>query len=1021
MKQLIKRSLAILLTLALMIGTIPYNASAANADNDYVLTSISHADTIAKVNVSGKFNATLTVPYDYAKVIDLSNGLDISYDKSTYYSAVASFPDGAEATVGGDAISMLVTYQYTETGDPFTSTYTINVQRTEPIDPKFSGTITKTTVLPSKITFSATDFTAKYKQNDGQPLGSITISGSNPSFGSLQLDGSDYVLEDQISYAKLSAGKLTFTTTASGTCDYRVDAYGENDTSNIIGTAVLRITVNQEVINAANITYTTSVDTAIKFRATDFSSVCTAATGDTLSYVNYTPPSSTYGKLYYNYISSTSPGTLVQTSTKYNVSANPSLSDITFVPYGYSGTFTISYVGQTIGGKEFNGKVQIIVNANTAATINYTTAKDDVITFDSYDFNRVCNDKTGGNLSYVKFTPPSSTYGILYYDYISSSNYDSKVSSTAKYYRNSSPYLDDVTFVPKSGYSGTVTITYIGYSTAAESYTGTIKITVVSDSSTTVISYSTAKDEAITFDSYDFNRVCNDKTGDNLSYVKFTPPSSTYGVLYYDYISPSRYDSKVASTAKYYRGSSPYLDDVTFVPKSGYSGTITITYTGYSTAAESYTGKIKITVSSTSSTTVISYTTARDEAITFDSYDFNRVCNDKTGDNLSYVKFTLPSSTYGILYYDYISSSRYDSKVASTTKYYRSSSPDLDDVTFVPKSGYTGTITITYTGYSTAAESFTGTVKIAVASTGSSLTISYTINEGEQITFDSADFNSVCNNITDYNLSYVKFTLPSSTYGILYYDYISSSRYDSKVASTTKYYRSSSPDLDDVTFVPKSGYIGTITITYTGYSTAAESYTGKIKITINTIAVKGSAYFNDVTSSYSWAAPSIDYLYSKGVVLGTGTNIYSPAANITRGDFMLMLCRGLKLSSSSATTNFPDVPKGSYYYTAISVAKALGIAQGSGGYFRPTDPITREDAMVLVVRAMKVTGKTLRTGSISDLSAFTDRSSISSYAVSAVASLVLENIITGNNGRLYPKSSITRAEMAVILYRVLQK
>jgi hypothetical protein len=81
---------------------------------------------------------------------------------------------------------------------------------------------------------------------------------------------------------------------------------------------------------------------------------------------------------------------------------------------------------------------------------------------------------------------------------------------------------------------------------------------------------------------------------------------------------------------------------------------------------------------------IIAYTTDEDEEITFDSDDFNEVCKDATGSNLSYVKFTLPSISYGRLYYDYVSSSNYDSRVAATTKYYRSAARDIDEVAFVP-------------------------------------------------------------------------------------------------------------------------------------------------------------------------------------------------------------------------------------------------------------------------------------------------------------------------------------------------
>lgn len=119
---------------------------------------------------------------------------------------------------------------------------------------------------------------------------------------------------------------------------------------------------------------------------------------------------------------------------------------------------------------------------------------------------------------------------------------------------------------------------------------------------------------------------------------------------------------------------------------------------------------------------------------------------------------------------------------------------------------------------------------------------------------------------------------------------------------------------------------------------------------------EGSLYFKDVTSAYSWAASYIDYLFEEGVVNGTGNNNYSPANNVTRGDFMLMLYRALDLRGTDRG-NFIDVPKDSYYYKAIAIAKSLGIAKGYGDKFMPAAGITREDAMVLVDRALTIEGK----------------------------------------------------------------
>jgi hypothetical protein len=182
---------------------------------------------------------------------------------------------------------------------------------------------------------------------------------------------------------------------------------------------------------------------------------------------------------------------------------------------------------------------------------------------------------------------------------------------------------------------------------------------------------------------------------------------------------------------------------------------------------------------------------------------------------------------------------------------------------------------------------------------------------------------------------------------------------------------------------------------------------------------EGSIYFNDVTKDYSWAASQIDYLYEEDIVNGTGNSNYSPAQNMSRGDFILMLYRALDLSATTSG-NFSDVPKDSYYYKAIATAKALGIAKGFDNQFMPSASITREDAFVLVARALKVDGKKLSAGDYDDLSAFKDRKSVSDYAVTSVATLVKSGIVQGSNSNLNPKAFISRAEMAVILYRVLE-
>lgn len=131
-----------------------------------------------------------------------------------------------------------------------------------------------------------------------------------------------------------------------------------------------------------------------------------------------------------------------------------------------------------------------------------------------------------------------------------------------------------------------------------------------------------------------------------------------------------------------------------------------------------------------------------------------------------------------------------------------------------------------------------------------------------------------------------------------------------------------------------------------------------------------------------------------------------------------MLSRAFDLESDFSD-NFPDVEENSYYYNAIGKAKKLGIAKGSHGKFNPKSALSRQDAMVLIVRALEVSGIDLPDGSDGDLQVFKDKHNISDYAEAAFKTLVKAGIIKGSNKFLNPNSSVSRAEIAVILYRVL--
>ena len=174
--------------------------------------------------------------------------------------------------------------------------------------------------------------------------------------------------------------------------------------------------------------------------------------------------------------------------------------------------------------------------------------------------------------------------------------------------------------------------------------------------------------------------------------------------------------------------------------------------------------------------------------------------------------------------------------------------------------------------------------------------------------------------------------------------------------------------------------------------------------------------FTDL-DGFGWARDAIAELSRRGVVKGLSADSFGPGANIRRGDFMLLLARACDLSAT-VSGNFRDVPAGSYYYDAIAVAKALGIAQGDKGSFKPEAPITRQEAMALLHRTLSLSGCDLPDGS-SALDGFSDSALVADWARTPVCSLAAAGVIQGNNQALDPLGLLTRAEMAVILKRAL--
>lgn len=211
-----------------------------------------------------------------------------------------------------------------------------------------------------------------------------------------------------------------------------------------------------------------------------------------------------------------------------------------------------------------------------------------------------------------------------------------------------------------------------------------------------------------------------------------------------------------------------------------------------------------------------------------------------------------------------------------------------------------------------------------------------------------------------------------------------------------------------VTTIPSGRYdskTGMVTFTTTHFSSYAVAYVSKT--------------FTDLGTAV-WARNAVEVLAAKDI-LKTEGDVFHPAADITRADFLYSLVRTLGFTAK-VNGNFSDVQKDAYYYNEIAIAKALGITNGvDNDKFGSDSKITRQDMMVLTERALNLVKKLNNQGAAADLEKFSDKSDIASYAVNSVANMVKEGLIEGSDNKVNPTGNTTKAEAAVFLYRLYHK
>ena len=154
----------------------------------------------------------------------------------------------------------------------------------------------------------------------------------------------------------------------------------------------------------------------------------------------------------------------------------------------------------------------------------------------------------------------------------------------------------------------------------------------------------------------------------------------------------------------------------------------------------------------------------------------------------------------------------------------------------------------------------------------------------------------------------------------------------------------------------------------------------------NPDAGKEQIRFDDVSDN-AWYASAVRYAVENGLMNGTGTGKFSPAASTTRGMVMTILAR----MAGADTSGTP------WYAAGMNWAKANGVSDGTN----TTASVTREQLVTMLFRYAAAHGMESVTLE-ENLSRFTDKASVSAWAVPAMNWAVRQGLIEGSNGLLRP-------------------
>lgn len=186
------------------------------------------------------------------------------------------------------------------------------------------------------------------------------------------------------------------------------------------------------------------------------------------------------------------------------------------------------------------------------------------------------------------------------------------------------------------------------------------------------------------------------------------------------------------------------------------------------------------------------------------------------------------------------------------------------------------------------------------------------------------------------------------------------------------------------------------------------------------------AFYNDMDTNH-WAYQPIKFLTEVGVVVGYPDGSYKPDIPVTRAEFASMAIKALGQENANVTQeiHFNDVLPDFWAYNIIQKAVYFDlIPDAKGESYRPYDSVTRAEAINIAVNALTTNQISQQKANDIIAKSYEDYEQMPAWFLMAAAKahvLDLVVVMPGHEGKMEAQRPANRAEVAMILYKMMQE